>query len=65
MEGDVAEDGEGAAVVASTLRHRECIVTVVIALFHTNTLETFSNFFSSFLFKKYSLSLNKLSHRDG
>jgi hypothetical protein len=28
----------------------------VIALFHTNTLETFSNFFSSFLFKKYSLS---------
>ena len=33
MEADVAEDGEGAAVVASTLRHRECSVTVVIALF--------------------------------
>ena len=33
VEGDVAEDGEGAAVVASTLRHRECSVTVVIALF--------------------------------
>ena len=66
MEGDVAEDGEGAAVVASTLRHRECIVTVVIALFHTNTLETFSNFFSSFLLKKYeTLSLDTLSHRDG
>lgn len=66
MEGDVAEDGEGAAVVASTLRHRECVVLpVLIALFHTNTLETFSNFFSSFLLKKYSLSLNKLSHRDG
>ena len=57
MEGDVAEDGEGAAVVASTLRHRECIVTVVIALF-LQILETFSNFFSSFLLKKYeTLSL--------
>ena len=66
MKGDVAEDGEGAAVVASTLRHRECIVTVVIALFHANTLETFSNFFSSFLLKKYeTLSLDTLSHRDG
>lgn len=65
MEGDVAEDGEGAAVVASTLRHRECIVTVVIALF-LQILETFSNFFSSFLLKKYeTLSLNTLSHRDG
>jgi len=66
VEGDVAEDGEGAAVVASTLRHRECIVTVVIALFPANTLETFSNFFSSFLLKKYeTLSLDTLSHRDG
>ena len=36
MEGDVTEDGEGAAVVASTLRHRECVVlpVVIFALFH-------------------------------
>ena len=44
MEGDVAEDGEGAAVVASTLPHRECVVLpVVSALFHKNTAD-FSNF---------------------
>ena len=65
MEGDVAEDGEGAAVVASTLRHRECIVTVVIALFHTNTLETFSNFFSSFLFNKIRDSLSRYTVSQG
>ena len=45
MEGDVAEDGEGAAVVASTLPHRECVVLpVVSALFHKNTAD-FSIFF--------------------
>jgi hypothetical protein len=67
VEGDVAEDGEGAAVVASTLRHRECIVTVVIALFHTNTLETFSNFFSSFLLKNTieTLSLSQYTVSQG
>lgn len=57
MEGDVAEDGEGAAVVASTLRHRECIVTVVIALFHTNTGDFFE-FFLFFSFEKIRDSLS-------
>lgn len=62
MEGDVAEDGEGAAVVASTLRHRECVVLpVVIALFHKNIGDFFRIF--SLLFEKIrdSLSINCLT----
>ena len=67
MEGDVTEDGEGAAVVASTLRHRECVVLpVVIASFHKNTAGRLFEFFLFFSFEKIRDSLsNKLSHRDG
>lgn len=64
MEGDVAEDGEGAAVVASTLRHRECIVTVVIALFHTNTGDFFE-FFLFFSFEKIRDSLSQYTVSQG
>jgi len=68
VEGDVAEDGEGAAVVASTLRHRECSVTVLIALFQYKYSGDFFEFFLFFSFEKILLRLslsNKLSHRDG
>lgn len=57
MEGDVAEDGEGAAVVASTLRHRECSVTVVIALF-LQILWRLFRIFSLLFFLKNTLSLS-------
>lgn len=58
MEGDVAEDGEGAAVVASTLRHRECIVTVLIALFQYKYSGDFFEFFLFFSFEKIRDSLS-------
>ena len=69
MQGDVAEDGEGAAV-ASTPRHRWCIITRrphSIAFPIYKILETFFRIFSLLFFlKKYSDSLSdKLSHRDG
>ena len=62
MEGDVAEDGEGAAVVASTLRHRECSVTVVIALFLQILWRLFRIFFSSFLLKNTIETLSLSIH---
>ena len=57
MEGDVAEDGEGAAVVASTLRHRECIVTVFYCSFQYKSGDFFE-FFLFFSFEKI-LSLSQ------
>ena len=61
MEGDVAEDGEGAAVVASTLRHRECIVTVFYCSFQYKSGDFFE-FFLFFSFEKIlSLSINCLT----
>lgn len=65
MEGDVAEDGEGAAVVASTLRHRECIVTVLIALFQYKYSGDFFEFFLFFSFEKIRDSLSRYTVSQG